>query len=418
MTTSSDIPQDQIATTTHKRKNKALPGFATILLAVLLVAALIAGTSVLTLGVYTMRQQQQTSPEIVATTTISGAPVTNTVSATLTAVASHTQTVTAQGTVTRDGVKADGQDLPEGTVLAVIDEHPIVALQGNVPAWRSIAPGSSGADVSQLQDALRRLGYSIWDTAGTYGQSTAAAWYHFLSAHGYQPTDAEGNTVAGDAIANTGVPKNTVVFAPLFPLRAANQCGSAGQTATGTICTITSSERTWQLSIAAGILESPKDPIGKHAFNQDSSITGTVGEQIGDTANMNATSTTGDGTASDDANQSGDTSQQSPTQDDAGDQASQTLTYGFTIDDGKSIPVTATSADITVTIATSAKDTLSVDAVAIRGSGKKLWLEAKNGTHISITTDYCYAGRCSFTSNASKAKAGTVVTLPKQDGAA
>lgn len=62
MTTSSDIPQDQIATTTHKRKNKALPGFATILLAVLLVAALIAGTSVLTLGVYTMRQQQQTSP--------------------------------------------------------------------------------------------------------------------------------------------------------------------------------------------------------------------------------------------------------------------------------------------------------------------------------------------------------------------
>lgn len=133
---------------------------------------------------------------------------------------------------------------------------------------------------------------------------------------------------------------------------------------------------------------------------------------------MNATSTTGDGTASDDANQSGDTSQQSPTQDDAGDQASQTLTYGFTLDDGKSIPVTATSADITVTIATSAKDTLSVDAVAIRGSGKKLWLEAKNGTHISITTDYCYAGRCSFTSNASKAKAGTVVTLPKQDGAA
>jgi len=72
-----------------------------------------------------------------------------------------------------------GDRIDEGAVPVVVAGRPVIVLAGATPAYRDLAPGDSGADVGQLQEALRRQGLTVNDPAGpagpTYGPSTAAA---------------------------------------------------------------------------------------------------------------------------------------------------------------------------------------------------------------------------------------------------
>jgi peptidoglycan hydrolase-like protein with peptidoglycan-binding domain len=73
-----------------------------------------------------------------------------------------------------------GKDLAEGNVAFTISGRPALVLQGAVPAYRDITPGTSGEDVKQLQHALTRLGYKPGRTDGVYDDRTGlavAAWY-------------------------------------------------------------------------------------------------------------------------------------------------------------------------------------------------------------------------------------------------
>jgi peptidoglycan hydrolase-like protein with peptidoglycan-binding domain len=73
-----------------------------------------------------------------------------------------------------------GKDLTEGSVAFTISGRPALVLQGAVPAYRDITPGTVGDDVGQLQQALARLGFNPGRTDGVYDDRTGlatAAWY-------------------------------------------------------------------------------------------------------------------------------------------------------------------------------------------------------------------------------------------------
>jgi hypothetical protein len=77
-----------------------------------------------------------------------------------------------------------GSSVTNGTLLAEIDGEPMFVLEGKVPAWRTLAPGQSGPDVAQLQNALNLLGwYHEGDRAGYFGAATkdaVDAYYRYL----------------------------------------------------------------------------------------------------------------------------------------------------------------------------------------------------------------------------------------------
>ena len=58
---------------------------------------------------------------------------------------------TPQGVVTRDGAKA-GTRLSNGSIITTINERPIIAFKGSIPAYRDLAVGARGDDVKQLQE--------------------------------------------------------------------------------------------------------------------------------------------------------------------------------------------------------------------------------------------------------------------------
>ncbi|MET8862322.1 peptidoglycan-binding protein [Nonomuraea sp. NPDC004580] len=75
--------------------------------------------------------------------------------------------------------------IKEGAVLMEVNGRPVFALRGSVPMHRTIAPGSKGADVRQLQRALRRLGFG-GPLTGVFDQATIAAVTRMYTKKGYE----------------------------------------------------------------------------------------------------------------------------------------------------------------------------------------------------------------------------------------
>ena len=81
---------------------------------------------------------------------------------------------------------SQGADVAEGTKVIEVSGRPVFVLQGEVPVYRALRPGMTGADVTQLQTALTRLGFTP-DTDGRYGEATKAAVTALYTAAGYLP---------------------------------------------------------------------------------------------------------------------------------------------------------------------------------------------------------------------------------------
>ncbi|WP_234337090.1 peptidoglycan-binding protein [Streptomyces xylophagus] len=79
--------------------------------------------------------------------------------------------------------------IKEGDVLMTVNGRPVFALGGSVPMYRALGPGTSGDDVTQLQTALKRLGFDPGATSGTYGQGTATAVADWYRSKGYDPQE-------------------------------------------------------------------------------------------------------------------------------------------------------------------------------------------------------------------------------------
>jgi HlyD family secretion protein len=83
-----------------------------------------------------------------------------------------------------------GSTVRNGRVVLEIAGRPVVVVEGSVPAYRDLGPGTTGRDVAQLQRALGGLGFSRGgDRLGAFGPGTAravAAWFRSL---GYSPAE-------------------------------------------------------------------------------------------------------------------------------------------------------------------------------------------------------------------------------------
>lgn len=112
----------------------------------------------------------------------------------------------AEGRPIVTGVRLNADDeFTLGTVLVEVAGRPLVAMAGKVPAYRDLRPGSTGKDVSQLQETLKALGHDPGRLDGTFGSGTKAALQALYRALGYEVVeagDASAVRAAEDAVAS------------------------------------------------------------------------------------------------------------------------------------------------------------------------------------------------------------------------
>lgn len=214
--------------------------------------------------------------------------------------------------VTRVAV-GNGDTITAGRSVAEVSGRPVLVLPGAVPAYRDLVPGSEGADVAQLQEALRALKYPTGaDRPGVYGPGTKSAVAALYKAAGYAalPTGADddqqilaaeralrdakrglaqatstpkpegepssraesgpaatNDAGAGDArqrvsdaqqdlnalVARTGakVPLGEIVFAPSLPARVQGMAMTNGSTAPDVLCTLAGGDLVVRATITA-----------------------------------------------------------------------------------------------------------------------------------------------------------------------
>ena len=111
--------------------------------------------------------------------------------------------VEGEAIVTNIGVTV-GDEAVEGTRLVEISGRPVFVMAGEVPVYRTLKPGMSGTDVSQLQQALTRLGYTP-DIDGVFGEATKTAVTAFYDATGYTPMPTSDTVNADLAAAEQAV---------------------------------------------------------------------------------------------------------------------------------------------------------------------------------------------------------------------
>lgn len=79
-----------------------------------------------------------------------------------------------QGTLT--SIASPGTVLTPGTEIMRVNDLPVFALRGEVPAWRAFEPGmEDGRDVLQLEQNLAELGYFSAEPDEHYGSATTSA---------------------------------------------------------------------------------------------------------------------------------------------------------------------------------------------------------------------------------------------------
>lgn len=67
-----------------------------------------------------------------------------------------------------------GGGIASGSVVAKVDEFPILALSTSVPLFRDLTAGDEGTDVNALRHELARLGFDV-DPTGPYSSAVAGA---------------------------------------------------------------------------------------------------------------------------------------------------------------------------------------------------------------------------------------------------
>lgn len=100
-----------------------------------------------------------------------------------------------------------GQSVDAGAELFRVDERPVVIAEGDVPAYRDLGRGTSGSDVTQLQEFLAQLGFYQDIADGRMGTATVAATKEWQRSIG---VTASGVVRASD-----------LVFVPTLPARVA-----------------------------------------------------------------------------------------------------------------------------------------------------------------------------------------------------
>ncbi|MCF2529514.1 peptidoglycan-binding domain-containing protein [Yinghuangia soli] len=80
---------------------------------------------------------------------------------------------------------AVGASVPEGAVFMEVSGRPVFVLRGSVPMYRTLGPGAKGADVKQLNEALKRIGFDPGTAGDAFTAGTASALKRWYRARGY-----------------------------------------------------------------------------------------------------------------------------------------------------------------------------------------------------------------------------------------
>ncbi|GAA4997654.1 hypothetical protein GCM10023205_83950 [Yinghuangia aomiensis] len=78
-----------------------------------------------------------------------------------------------------------GASVAEGTVFMEVSGRPVFVLRGAVPMYRTLGPGTKGADVKQLNEALKRVGFDPGTSGESFTNGTATALKNWYRARGY-----------------------------------------------------------------------------------------------------------------------------------------------------------------------------------------------------------------------------------------
>lgn len=91
--------------------------------------------------------------------------------------------------------------LREGGVMLSASGRPVFILQGKIPTYRDLVPGTSGDDVRQLEQGLKRLGFDPGPIDGTYDEQTSAAVTQWYTSAGFEPFGPTPDQLAAAAAA-------------------------------------------------------------------------------------------------------------------------------------------------------------------------------------------------------------------------
>jgi len=94
--------------------------------------------------------------------------------------ASATAAGSGPGASTFTGLPSVGQTIRQGQTIYQVSGSPVVLLYGNVPAYRDLSEGMTGADVTELNTDLVKLGYA---TAAALGPRSG--WDYFSGETAY-----------------------------------------------------------------------------------------------------------------------------------------------------------------------------------------------------------------------------------------
>jgi hypothetical protein len=152
-------------------------------------------------------------------------------------------TVRGQGSGTLTWLPSQGQVIRQGQMLYETDlTSPVVLLYGSVPAWRTLDEGLTGADVTQLNHDLVRLGYA------NSSDISALGWDYYSWETQYAVEQLQ--SALGISSPSGSLSLGSVVFEPAA-LRVSHLLGSLGSPASGPVLAATSDRHVVTISLSA-----------------------------------------------------------------------------------------------------------------------------------------------------------------------
>jgi hypothetical protein len=193
-------------------------------------------------------------------------------------------TVTGKGTGTLTWLPSAGQVIRQGQLLYRVNNGtPVVLLYGSVPAWRALDEGVTGADVTQLNHDLVKLGYASSSDISSLG------WDYFSWETKEGVEDLQ--SAAGISSPSGSLSLGSVVFEP-GAIRVTSLMGSLGGMASGPVLSATSDQHV--VIIALSTSQESEVAVGDAVtvtLPDGSSTPGTV-SSVGTVASGSGTSAT------------------------------------------------------------------------------------------------------------------------------
>ena len=87
-------------------------------------------------------------------------------------------------------------EIREGAILLTASGRPVFVMQGKIPAYRDLGPGTRGEDVRQLEQGLKKLGFDPGRVDGIFDRQTSAAVAKWYKSKGWEPFGATKEQLA------------------------------------------------------------------------------------------------------------------------------------------------------------------------------------------------------------------------------